>query len=520
EELRTLQPFLEVEEIRLGGRLRVEWEIDPEARGGWVPHMVLQPLVENAIKHGLAGRAGGGCVEVSARRRGPWLILAVRDDGVGLAAAARRAAPGEGIGTANTRARLAHLYGPRQALSIEPAAGGGTRVALRLPWHDAPWPAPALDAPLAPPAAGRIGWLGRVAAAGLLVLLFQPAYARLHGTQMAGRTVGVAEAAVCAGLNAAGLTLLLCAAFVLARRAPVAPGAAAAARRHLGAALGLGVAMTLVRNACEVAWGTPLSSVTQADALAAMALESARWMGVYAVASFAAHAVEFARRGRVSEAAALALQASLARAELERTSTELRGLKMQVNPGFLFNALGAVASRVHRSPADAERMVVRLADLLRQAMTGGGEPEVPLEEEMRALQPFLEVERLRLDGRLRVEMDVDDEALDGYLPHMALQPLVMDALGRVPNDAAGCVSVAARRRGAWLEVEVRGGGGSAETDPPAEEGAGEMRARLARMYGAGCAVEVGRMEGGGTRAVLRLPWHEEPWPAPAAEETR
>ncbi|HEX6371111.1 MAG TPA: histidine kinase [Longimicrobium sp.] len=517
EEVRTLQPFLEVEEIRLGGRLRVDWSIDPDTRGAWVPHMVLQPLVENAIKHGLAGRERGGCVEVSARRRGPWLVLAVRDDGVGLAAAARRSTPGGGIGTANTRARLAHLYGARHGLSIHPAAGGGTRVSLRLPFHEAPWPAPALDGPPAAAAAGRGGWKGRVAAGAVFLLLWQQAYGVIHGARTAGRVIGGVEAAVCGALNAGMLTLLVCTAFVLARRAPVAPGAGAAARRHVGAALALALGMTLVRHACGIAWGSPLSSLPNPVWMAGQAV---MWMAVYAAASLVAHAVEYGRRGRVSEAAALALQASLARAELERTSVELRGLKMQVNPGFLFTALGAVAARVHRAPADAERMVVRLADLLRQAMSGGGEQEVPLEEELRALQPFLEVERIRLDGRLRVEWEVDDEALDAYVPHTVLQPLVVDALRRA-GDGAGCLAVAARRRGGWLEMEVRGGGcGAPAADGPGEEDAAGMRARLARLYGAGCAVEVGRMEGGGTRAVLRLPWHDEPWPAPAGEETR
>ncbi|HEX2207663.1 MAG TPA: histidine kinase, partial [Longimicrobium sp.] len=280
-------------------------------------------------------------------------------------------------------------------------------------------------------------------------------------------------------------------------------------RRHLRAALLLAAGLTVVRNAGGIPWGTPVSALIAPPWLARMAGEVVLWMAVYAVTSVVAHALEYARRGRQSEAAALALQASLARAELERTSAELRGLRMQINPGFLFTALEGVAARVQRAPADAERMVVRLADLLRQAMSGGGEQEVPLEEEMRALEPFLEVERMRLDGRLRVEWNVDDEALDGYVPQMVLQPLVIDAL----RGEDGRLTVSARRRNGWLEMEVRGGGSPASGAEP--EGAEEMRARLTRMYGGGCAVEVSR-EAGGTRALLRLPWHDEPWPA--AEE--
>ncbi|HEU4455619.1 MAG TPA: histidine kinase [Longimicrobium sp.] len=510
EELRTLRPFLEVEEIRLGGRLRVEWEIEDDARGAWVPHMVLQPLVENAIKHGLAAREGGR-LEVSARRRGPWLQLEVRDDGVGLAAAADRGAPGGGIGTANTRARLAQLYGPRHALEIAPAEGGGTRVSLRIPWHEAPWPRRALDG-VVPEVEARSGrrWIGPAAALVFFLFLLQRGIGALQGRVLPGRVVGAEEAAVCGTVHAAALTLLVSGAFVLARRAPLlGAGKAAAVRRQLPWALALALGVTLERKLCPVLFGSSAAALVSPDALRDAAAEVALGVVIFAVVSAVAHALEYARRARVQEAAALRLQAALARAELERASAELRAVKMQVNPGFLFTALAAVASRVHDAPADAERMVVRLADLLREAMGSAEVQEVALEEEIRALEPFLEVERLRLDG-LRVEMEIDDDALDAFVPHLLLQPLVAAAM------EGGCVAVDARRRGEVLEIGIRGGtmvdGAMAE----AVEGA---RGRLARLYGGGCAVEAGD---GGARVVIRLPWHEEPWPAHAAaarEET-
>jgi two-component system LytT family sensor kinase len=544
EEVRTLEPFLEVEGIRMRGRLRVEWRIDPAARGAYVPHMVLQPLVENAIKHGLAGRAEGGCVGIEARRDGPWLELAVQDDGAGLAAAADRG--GGGVGTANTRARLSQLYGDEHAMEMAPVAGGGTRVSLRLPWHTAPVPSRALAAPPADAAAapgGRIGWPGLALAAALFAVLARRAYVEIHGMHvLPGRVRGAAEAVVCGGLHAGLLTLLYSAAFVLARRAPVVSRAALG--RHARVALALALAMTLERNGCAVPWGTPTSVLTAPAALRGMGVEVVFWMGQFLAASLLAHALEYARRARATEAAGLRLQASVARAELRRTSAELRGLRMQVNPAFLFSALGAVASRVHAAPADAERMVVRLADLLRHAMAGAGAGarEVPLEEEMRALEPFLEVERIRRGERLRVEWEVDDDALDALVPPMLLQPLVVDALAR-----GGDLAVRAERSGDWLEVEVRGvgavvddeanGGVSADDLPSAahsvsplghaaadgsaaeEDGVAEARARLAQAYGGGCTVERAAMDGGGTRTRLRLPWHEEPWAAPASAST-
>jgi two-component system LytT family sensor kinase len=521
DELRTLEPFLEVEAIRMGGRLRVEWAVEPGAREAWVPHMVLQPLVENAVRHGLAGRAEGGCVQVAARRRGPWLTLEVRDDGVGPAAAAANGAAGAGIGMVNTRARLEQLYGTHHALEMAPGEGGGTRVSLRIPWHQAPLPSRALDGPtdaVAPPSPRR-RWIGGLVAAAFFLYLWRRGFVRMIGEPGAPeRIVGPTEATVCTLLSAVLLTALFSAAFVLARRTPVVWGSVAPTTlRHLrvGALLAAGVAVE--RSACAIPWGTPPSVMFSVSGLWEMVEEMAVWTAVFAAVSVAAHSLEYARRARASEAAGLRLQASLAGARLRRSSAELRGLRMQVNPGFLFTALGAVASRVHHAPADAERMLVRLADLLRQAMRGAGRLEVPLEEELDALEPFLEVERIRLGGRLRVERGVDDGALDALVPHTVLQPLVAHAVGREPADGAEVfVGVYARRTGEWLEVEVRESGGAADAGAAEEAGADEVRARLARLYGGACGVEVSRMEGGGTRAVVRLPWHDEPWPAAAA----
>jgi two-component system, LytTR family, sensor kinase len=367
--------------------------------------------------------------------------------------------------------------------------------------------------------AGRRAWPGRTAAAAFFLFLWYRGFVGMPGrTLLPDRLVGATEAAVCGMLSAAVLTLLVSMAFVLARRTPVAAGSAArAVARHARAAFLLGVLVTLERNACTVPWGTPLSLLATPGRVWAMAEDVVVWMTVFAGVSVIAHALEYARRARTTEAAALRLQASLARAELERTSAELRGLRMQVNPAFLFTALGAVASRVQQAPGDADRMLVRLADLLRQAMRGTGAQEVPLEEELRALEPFLEVERIRLGGRLRLEWAVDDEALDALVPHMVLQPLVVRGVGREPADEGEVfLAVGARRRGEWLELEVRDGV-PADADGPAGDGAEEAGARLAGLYGARCSVEAAP-EGGGTRTVLRLPWHEEPWPAAAARK--
>lgn len=131
EELEFLQRYLDIQQVRFQDRLRVSVDATPEALSAMVPNLVLQPLVENAIRHAVEPRSAGGHVEVSAARDGDVLRLFIRDDGPGL----RPGKPGTGLGIANTRARLEHLYGDRQSLEIANHPGGGVVVTVSFPWR-------------------------------------------------------------------------------------------------------------------------------------------------------------------------------------------------------------------------------------------------------------------------------------------------------------------------------------------------------------------------------------------------
>lgn len=132
EELDFLDRYLAIEAVRLGDRLRVHRSIPGELLGAAVPGLLLQPLAENAIRHGIAPRARGGALAVEAGRRGDRLTLEVRDDGLGLAEGFDLAAS-RGIGLRNIRDRLRFLYGDDHRLSIAAAEGGGTRVQIEIP---------------------------------------------------------------------------------------------------------------------------------------------------------------------------------------------------------------------------------------------------------------------------------------------------------------------------------------------------------------------------------------------------
>lgn len=128
EELAILQRYLDIERIRFGDRLTIELDIAPAAQSCRVPALILQPVVENSLRHGIAPYARPGTVRVAAKRENDQLILTVEDNGGGLTRPMK-----EGIGLSNSRARLAELYGEQQSLTIEARPEGGLRVVLSLP---------------------------------------------------------------------------------------------------------------------------------------------------------------------------------------------------------------------------------------------------------------------------------------------------------------------------------------------------------------------------------------------------
>ncbi|HUF28712.1 MAG TPA: histidine kinase [Gemmatimonadaceae bacterium] len=137
DELAFAEQYLAIEQVRFSDRLRVEWSIDERARAALVPDLLLQPLVENAIRHGVARRADAGLVVISARVEANVLRLSVRDDGAGIDERGAAEEPGRGVGLSNTRERLRALYGESATLTLETPPGGGTEVVITLPFRTA-----------------------------------------------------------------------------------------------------------------------------------------------------------------------------------------------------------------------------------------------------------------------------------------------------------------------------------------------------------------------------------------------
>jgi len=142
-ELEYLQLYLSIEQVRFHDRLRVEISTDPDILDAAVPQLVLQPLVENAIRHGIGGSSSAGRIEISAARVNNTLELQVRDDGPGFPSSGsfeRHPSTTHGIGLANTRARLQQLHGEEARLTTGNGEPHGAVVTMVLPYHDVQGP--------------------------------------------------------------------------------------------------------------------------------------------------------------------------------------------------------------------------------------------------------------------------------------------------------------------------------------------------------------------------------------------
>ena len=143
-ELEYLGLYLSIEQLRFHDRLRIVIDADPAILDAAVPHMGLQPIVENAVRHGTGANEAGGTIRLTASRVDDTLVVEIADDGPGLAP--RGPAPRRGIGLDNTRARLHQLYGDRASLSIANREPRGAVVTVVLPYHVAPAEPPVEEA--------------------------------------------------------------------------------------------------------------------------------------------------------------------------------------------------------------------------------------------------------------------------------------------------------------------------------------------------------------------------------------
>ncbi|HEX8459661.1 MAG TPA: histidine kinase [Pyrinomonadaceae bacterium] len=251
-------------------------------------------------------------------------------------------------------------------------------------------------------------------------------------------------------------------------------------------------------------------------------------VSIYWLILIAINALDYYHSFRDAELKASELRAQLAQAQL-------RALKMQLHPHFLFNTLNSISALLHRDAEAADQMVARLGDFLRLTLENSGDQEVTLEQEMAFLRCYLEIEIVRHD-RLSVETNIEPQTLSALVPNLILQPLVENAIrhGISRQSAPGRLSIRAARRAERLrlQVEDNGPGLALVSDEDAPSAPGDLlartlaggvglantRARLEHLYGAEGSLELSRATPRGMIVTLEFPLRMEAAPAELADE--
>lgn len=197
----------------------------------------------------------------------------------------------------------------------------------------------------------------------------------------------------------------------------------------------------------------------------------------------------------------------LAQAQSAARDAELRALRLQVNPHFLFNSLNAISALVAaQSNREANRMLACVSDFLRATLAHDGRHEHALAEELALLDAYLEIEKARLGERLRLTMKAGPDLLDSVVPYLMLQPLVENAIrhGIAPLTVPGRLTIQVERDGSFLLVDVQNDG-----QQPAQPGHGiglvNVRERLRHLYGDNQRVDAGWRPDGRFGVQISLP---------------
>lgn len=220
---------------------------------------------------------------------------------------------------------------------------------------------------------------------------------------------------------------------------------------------------------------------------------------VYAVVVGITLVVDRYRAARNRELEAAELKSRLTLAQLE-------GLRRQLEPHFLSTTLNTISELVYSNPKAAEEMIARLTALLRHAFAPDQEHETALGEEMRMLDLYLDMMRLRFAERLFVQVDVPAELYPAMVPRTLLQPLVENALkcSAEPSQSLVAVRVAARREGEDLVIRVRDRGPGCDASARSL-GLANIRERIAHLYGSGYGITLAEADEGGAEVRVRLP---------------
>jgi sensor histidine kinase YesM len=273
---------------------------------------------------------------------------------------------------------------------------------------------------------------------------------------------------------------------------------------HLAAALVCSLVYVLLRSLVGVVHSRLLDEpVTFAEVFRPLLVKTYPFnLLVYGVIITISHALDYYRKYHERTVHALELEKHL-------TEARLQSLLRQLKPHFLFNTLNGIASLMHSDVHAADKMLVRLSELLRLTMHHPGQPLTKLREEIAFIEKYLEIERIRFRDRLAVEIRAAPDTLELEVPSLILQPLVENAIrhGIEPQARPGRIEVEARREGGTLFLLVRDNGAGQPPGGFTREGIGlaNTRERLRELYGDRHRFELANRPDGGLEVRLTIP---------------
>lgn len=222
---------------------------------------------------------------------------------------------------------------------------------------------------------------------------------------------------------------------------------------------------------------------------------------IYWTTLVVAHALYYYRGLRKGEAQTARLTAQLAQAQLQ-------ALKMQIHPHFLFNTLNSIAALLHKDVEAADRMIARLGDFLRLTLKSSDAQTVDFEQELEFLKCYLDIEHIRFQDRLTVDLDIDPHALKATVPNLILQPIVENAVrhGVARQTSHGHITIRARREGERLIMTVEDNGPGLKVKSNGSGiGISNTRARLEQFYGSDFSFQIANSTERGASVTLDVP---------------
>jgi LytS/YehU family sensor histidine kinase len=208
------------------------------------------------------------------------------------------------------------------------------------------------------------------------------------------------------------------------------------------------------------------------------------------------------------------LKAELTQTQLQMTQAQLEALKMQLHPHFLFNTLHSISTLLGEDVKAAHEMLTRLGDFLRMTLDNSGEQEISLQEELKFLRCYLEIELVRFQDRLTIEMTIEPETLAARVPNLILLPIVENAIqhGIATRVGHGRIAIHASRRDGQLRLEVKDNGPGMQAGSSADQrlkrglGFANTRQRLERLYTTGQHFQLSDAPEGGLQVTLEIPY--------------